>query len=235
MIFFFSFIASSELPSHNILRQRRSVSESTRFHNEYDRSDLRGHRTKNNLDTPAENCIPGTRWKQDCNSCWCSESGVAACTFMACLHLDDKNNGLTNSHQRQPTFRHTVSRNSIQEHGDKHTRERRSDNDSDKCIPGARWKQDCNSCWCTETGISACTLMGCLHFDDKIQRFDPPTSNRRKRSSSGTTRHPNSWPGNEEKCTHGMTWMNKCNRCRCFKGHAACTRMMCVEKEGVVL
>lgn len=154
---------------------------------------------------------------------------------MACLHFDDNNNALTNSHHRQPIFGH---RNSISDHGDKQTRVRRSENTSEKCIPGTRWKQDCNSCWCTEAGFGACTLMGCLHFDISNQQ-----TLRKKRSSSdtaSTTMSPTrqrktSSSANEKKCEQGTTWMNDCNRCRCTRGgHAACTRMMCIEKETII-
>lgn len=213
-MFLSSFLAGSELPSHNLLRQTRSVSESSRSLNEYARSDLRDHRTRNSLDTSTEHCVPGSRWKNDCNSCWCSESGVAACTLMACLHFGDNNNGLTTNHQIQPTFRHTISRNSILDQNDKLSRVRRSD--FVKCIPGTIFTQDCYVCLCTETSVEICNPRRCTIF-------------RRKRSSSDTTRPQNLWPGNADKCTHGTTWMNKCNRCRCLRGHAACTRMQCGE------
>lgn len=31
-----------------------------------------------------------------------------------------------------------------------------------QCTPGSQWKNDCNDCFCTETGIAACTLRGCF-------------------------------------------------------------------------
>lgn len=30
-------------------------------------------------------CVAGTRWKQECNWCWCSDNGFAACTLKGCL------------------------------------------------------------------------------------------------------------------------------------------------------
>ncbi len=33
---------------------------------------------------------------------------------------------------------------------------------SPSCTPGQTWKVDCNSCWCTEDGKSACTKTACL-------------------------------------------------------------------------
>lgn len=31
-----------------------------------------------------------------------------------------------------------------------------------RCTPGHSWKNNCNDCFCTETGLAACTLRGCL-------------------------------------------------------------------------
>lgn len=38
------------------------------------------------------------------------------------------------------------------------------------CTPGQQWKNQCNDCFCTETGIAACTLKGCFPFS----RVGPP-------------------------------------------------------------
>ncbi|CAL4159432.1 unnamed protein product, partial [Meganyctiphanes norvegica] len=32
---------------------------------------------------------------------------------------------------------------------------------SPECVAGKSWQQDCNSCFCTENGIAACTLKLC--------------------------------------------------------------------------
>ncbi|KAG8301371.1 hypothetical protein J6590_055139 [Homalodisca vitripennis] len=32
-----------------------------------------------------ENCVPGTTWMDDCNTCHCNENGLAACTRMLCF------------------------------------------------------------------------------------------------------------------------------------------------------
>lgn len=33
--------------------------------------------------------------------------------------------------------------------------------DDAMCTPDSRWKDECNWCFCGETGIAGCTLMGC--------------------------------------------------------------------------
>lgn len=42
-----------------------------------------------------------------------------------------------------------------------------------ECIPGTRWKSDCNNCWCSENGFAACTLKGCLGHGQKFHKIQP--------------------------------------------------------------
>lgn len=214
------------------MRHRRSIPEWTRSHNEYDRHAARDHK-RTRVATSTGNCKPGTRWRIECNSCWCSDKGLPACTLMECSPFD-RNTPITDRPNVQSNLARTVSRNSITEQGDKHTRVRRSEDVSEKCTPGTTWKNDCNTCWCTDSGISACTIKGCLHVENNIVPFTLKVNNRTKRSYSGATtptRFHSSYPENEEKCKHGTTWMDDCNRCRCFGGRAACTRMMCTKEK----
>ena len=37
-----------------------------------------------------------------------------------------------------------------------------------QCVPGTHWKQECNSCWCSDNGFAACTLKGCLGHGHKF-------------------------------------------------------------------
>ncbi|KAK3871951.1 hypothetical protein Pcinc_022930 [Petrolisthes cinctipes] len=66
------------------------------------------------------------------------------------------------------------------------------------CVPGTSWKQDCNTCFCTETGVGVCTLKLC--------------ATRGKR---------------ETPCEPNSTWMDDCNRCRCANGVGVCTKKAC--------
>lgn len=43
-----------------------------------------------------------------------------------------------------------------------------------ECVPGTRFKIDCNNCHCTEAGIVACTKKGCISFLDKEMQSDEP-------------------------------------------------------------
>lgn len=138
------FTVGAEQSSFNLLRRRRSISESTRFHNEYDRSDHRGHSTKHET---LEHISQRHQHKQS----------------------------LSRGHGQDLQ----LSRNSMQQ------------------------------------------------YDDTQIQARPPSNRRQRRSLPSNSRQQNSPPENEKRCKHGTTWMNRCNRCRCFGGRAACTRMAC--------
>ncbi|CAH1709879.1 unnamed protein product [Chironomus riparius] len=33
---------------------------------------------------------------------------------------------------------------------------------AEDCVPDTHWKEDCNTCFCTPTGLRACTKVGCV-------------------------------------------------------------------------
>ncbi|KAG4080125.1 hypothetical protein HA402_008196 [Bradysia odoriphaga] len=200
----------------NSQRRRRSISESARFHNEYHRSDRDSVAIPpSTSSTPS--CVPGTKWKNDCNNCWCLATGAVACTLLKCPNFTIINNG---------NGRRTVSLNSIHENNGKHSRVRRADDDDDtSCIPGttvATWKRGCNTCWCTDAGNVACTIMRCTHVGDIVRPSNAAINNRQRRSNRSSTNTVSELP-----CKNGTRWFMKCNSCRCLNGHAACTRMRC--------
>lgn len=117
----------------------------------------------------ASNCTAGSSWNDGCNTCSCSgesspfnlivsshqlkfliafpkrfntENGAAICTQRYCVESSEKRKST------QSERKHSVE-NSM-EKGER------------RCTPGQHWKNKCNDCFCTETGIAACTLRGCL-------------------------------------------------------------------------
>lgn len=132
-------------------------------------------------------CVPGTYFRDDddCNSCFCTETGFAACTQKACLGPDFF----------KPK-RDTAARAPKQE-----------------CVPGTSFKSadGCNDCFCTDTGIAACTMKFC--FNTKTKRdtaVQPPKQD--------------CVPGTSFKSADG------CNDCFCTEtGIAACTMKFCFE------
>jgi hypothetical protein len=139
-------------------------------------------------------CTPNEVKMQDCNRCKCAPNGVAwFCTRNVCppkeshekYESDDKTNTTTDSNPK-PT----------------------------QCEPGTNWKEDCNSCWCTEHGRSACTLMACSSHE----------------VSKRSTLELNVYSP-EFKCepNQSFTHPDGCNNCKCgpegFTSH--CTRKNC--------
>ena len=105
-----------------------------------------------------------------------------------------------------------------------------------KCEPGTSWKKDCNHCWCTETGIAACTLRGCLSgntFD--VQPVNPATQSQRAQDDIKED-EPKRVVSREEyesatfTCTPLESFKLECNNCKCAEsGKTAkwCTRKFC--------
>ncbi|XP_042890911.1 kielin/chordin-like protein [Penaeus japonicus] len=166
---------------------------------------------------PHFTCAPGSRWKVDCNTCTCSDTGVAACTLMACI-------GDVQQKSDEPVC-DEGSRWKIDEcnwckciRGAPACSSRSCDNspplirtDGDDiddippggvCKPGSAWKPDCNWCSCTSDGMgSICTLKLCL------SSFVPDPR--------------------EKQCENGSKWKDDCNTCVCVNEKARCTQMAC--------
>lgn len=45
--------------------------------------------------------------------------------------------------------------------------------DTDTCVPGTSWRQDCNTCRCTPAGGAACTKKHCLGLPKLTQVPEP--------------------------------------------------------------
>lgn len=106
-------------------------------------------------------CKPGSTWKVDCNTCFCTNGGVGACTKMACLpkqkralrecvpftSWNDGCNDCTCSKDGHPacTEKFCLTPQPIA-----------------RCVPGTSRRVDCNSCRCTQSGVEICTQRACL-------------------------------------------------------------------------
>lgn len=100
------------------------------------------------VNSPGFTCEPNKIFMDDCNTCSCDESGsLARCTAMAC----------------DPNERH--KRSASDEVADSH-KKNLPVTPGNQCVPGTTWKEDCNTCFCSESGYAGCTLMGCFSLDD---------------------------------------------------------------------
>ncbi|CAH1398425.1 unnamed protein product [Nezara viridula] len=94
-------------------------------------------------------CKPGDKWQLDeCNSCVCTHTGYASCSLNDCKQ---KKRGKRTASIGKPL--------------DMKKREakpwRVQGNSGNECRAGHSWKENCNSCFCSERGIAMCTDMAC--------------------------------------------------------------------------
>lgn len=113
---------------------------------------------------PPTECTPGTSWSDGCNTCYCSGEIFPSNLIMS-------------SHQLKfwLLFPDTIEENRTPRCTERFCfrRKRSAPSPERRCTPGHHWKNDCNDCFCTETGVAACTLRGCLHYG----RLGPPNIN----------------------------------------------------------
>uniref|UniRef100_A0A1Q3FKT5 Putative serine protease inhibitor i/ii n=2 Tax=Culex tarsalis TaxID=7177 RepID=A0A1Q3FKT5_CULTA len=175
-------------------------------------------------------CTPGTSFKSSdgCNDCFCTETGIAACTMKFCFNdaVRSKREAPKLAKQCEPgtSFKSADGCNDCfcTETGitactmkfcfnDDVRSKREAPELGKQCEPDTAFKSadGCNDCFCTENGIAACTDMECS--DNKVKREAP----------AGT------------QCVKGTTFKSSddCNTCFCGdNGVIACTRKFCVPK-----
>lgn len=101
-------------------------------------------------------CITKKSWKEDCNDCFCEVKGAPACTLKGCIHRPE-----LMTIQIEPEKE--LLKADI-------ATEKPSKNDTTvdkKCVPGSTWSEACNTCWCTDDGLSFCTKIGCVNLGGK--------------------------------------------------------------------
>ncbi|XP_058832394.1 uncharacterized protein LOC131690546 [Topomyia yanbarensis] len=177
-----------------------------------------------------QHCTPGTSFKSadGCNDCFCTETGIAACTMKFCF-------GKGALRKRRDTPQQCVPGTSFKSAdgcNDCFCTETgiaactlkfcfpksalRTRREAPKpCVPGTSFKHSdgCNDCFCTETGIAACTLRFCF----------PQGALRKRREAN-------------QQCVPGTTFKDQdgCNDCFCTEnGLAACTEKFCYNEPRV--
>nr|AGM32459.1 pacifastin-related peptide precursor [Coptotermes formosanus] len=112
-------------------------------------------------------------WRQDCNTCTCSENRVARCTLRACLPRAIRqipSSLPAETCEPGSSFKKDCNSCRCSEDGKTavctlkfclpQSRRRR---DVQKCQPGTTYQKGCNTCRCLEDGqTEACTLKLCL-------------------------------------------------------------------------
>lgn len=100
---------------------------------------------------------------------------------------------------------------------------------SHECVPGSRFKNDCNWCFCTDTGLAVCTLKGCgiqrpILIEKNRQRRQAASAAAEKVYTQEEIQNPNF------TCTPSYSFKVDCNTCWCAadgKRPRYCTRIAC--------
>ncbi|KAK9498982.1 hypothetical protein O3M35_003509 [Rhynocoris fuscipes] len=188
-------------------------------------------------------CKPGSTWKEECHSCYCTEDRKIACSKEACPP------------QLVPRNRRAISRQDCKEgeswKEDCHTcfcswgrpactRELCPSEAGDfkvvlpgddeptteaPCEEGKIWKEDCHTCHCTH-GKPACTRELCpseaIH---QVTVDDNVTRTKREEESVESEEE-------DEKCPPNVKeWKEDCNDCYCGDdGLKVCTKLLCPDQ-----
>lgn len=186
---------------------------------------------------PKKECEPGTNFKSadGCNDCFCTATGIAACTQKFCFNTKTKRDTAALAPEQEcvpgSTFRSADDCNTCfcTETGiaactqkfcydpktffnTKTKRDIAAQPPKKECVPGTTFKSadGCNDCFCSESGHAACTMKFCF-----------PTPPRTKRLASNS-KDTQCVPGTSFKSADG------CNDCFCSaNGMAACTLRFC--------
>ena len=124
-------------------------------------------------------CIPGTRWQEDCNWCYCTSTGIGACTLRGCLGKISLPGSAINHSLRK---RQTINQYQPTSGGEViYTLEDIQD-PKFTCTPSLSFKVDCNTCWCAADGKRPryCTRIACNPRPQTVapttRRSDIPTA-----------------------------------------------------------
>lgn len=128
----------------------------------------------------SDGCVPGTRFKSECNHCICTSTGVPVCTLKGCgvvrplIPIINNNNiidtGLVVRSRRQLSNQERIF--SLQE----------LNNPDFTCTPNYSFKVECNTCWCSADGKRPrfCTRIACKNSNNNnvyptLAPLPPPT------------------------------------------------------------
>uniref|UniRef100_A0A182P0U4 Pacifastin domain-containing protein n=1 Tax=Anopheles epiroticus TaxID=199890 RepID=A0A182P0U4_9DIPT len=213
-------------------------------------------REKRSAPGPDEKCTPGTTFpsKDGCNTCFCTETGMAACTLKLCLDEPTKQKRSVPSPDEKctpgTTFRSADDCNTCfcSESGmvactrkacvpagfyDQKPKQKRSAPRAGKdCTPGTTFLSDdgCNTCFCSESGHAACTMKACLPKGF----FDQQKKQKRQVVPADDLPQSKIAPGAPGfSCTPKSSFKYECNTCLCSDDGkmAGCTFKYCIPGE----
>ena len=113
-----------------------------------------------------KSCTPGSRFKKNCNWCFCGENGEAICTLMGCGIERPKITVINDNSiraRRQTAVEKIYTTKDLE-------------NPNFRCTPSYSFKVECNTCWCAADGKKPryCTRIACKS-GVKVYPTLPPT------------------------------------------------------------
>ncbi|XP_052862486.1 uncharacterized protein LOC128269148 [Anopheles cruzii] len=195
-----------------------------------------------------EKCVPGTTFKEDCNTCRCAHDGRKACTRKVCppheQELSDES-----VVRVEPNHNETIVA------GDEKDEVHLQTN-GQVCTPNEIKMKECNRCRCANNGIGwFCTRRACPPREKRStsqMECVPGTSFKRECNDCSCTpdgkaactlkaclpphRRRRAVAAPKKKCTPGESFLDEdgCNTCHCNNdGTAACGRMACPSQDDV--
>ncbi|XP_043286815.1 uncharacterized protein [Venturia canescens] len=199
-------------------------------------------------------CVPGTTYRNYCNTCTCNEDGSSSkCTKMRCGNGEFERNGQRpyvhyDLHLRKsPTGSKSNRDGSYVDNGPETRDLARAEMAVEQirnfanmgCEPGKRFMHYCNSCRCSKSGIGArCTTKACPADADKR---DGSLRADASESSTATPKQPQNGSLSRRKrdfdsidfatlkCEPGKSFKHYCNTCTCSLTGvgAGCTYAAC--------
>lgn len=163
-------------------------------------------------------CTPNKTFKVECNTCTCNAEGnTADCTKFDCDKINESKSyrllGRATTTSTQPPPQQPAR---------------------GVCVPGTRFKQDCNTCYCTSTGMALCTLRGCLTVTPNIPVINQEgILPREKRQLPERVYTLNDLNDPNFTCTPSHSFKLECNTCWCSANGRTpryCTRIACNPK-----
>ncbi|KAK7074374.1 hypothetical protein SK128_004623, partial [Halocaridina rubra] len=160
-------------------------------------------------------CTSGSRWRDECNWCHCSENGMGVCTLMGCLPGGSYDEPECEGNARWKkdcnwcncvngkgvcTKRTCLPRDLRGRTPDLRTGAVREPT----CTAGSRWREGCNWCTCSETKLGICTVKACLPGAEE--------------------------DNSEPECEGDSRWKKDCNWCNCIDGKGVCTKRACIPR-----
>ncbi|KAJ6648973.1 hypothetical protein Bhyg_04205 [Pseudolycoriella hygida] len=120
----------------------------------YAGANIRSKRSDNGAESNLDSngfCLTEKYWNDGCNDCFCVKNGRPGCTLRGCQQIHDTKIvtiQLTPENEQTAKVKQSTNETNVEA----------------KCKPGSTWSEECNTCWCGDSGQKYCTKIGCVNL-----------------------------------------------------------------------